>query len=147
MRMIFINVPVRDLAAATAFYEAIGFTRNAAFSNDVASAMQWSDAISVMLLDHTFYATFTDKPIADTRAVSAALFCLSFEDRAAVDAIHAAARTVGGRETRAIKDQQFMYGGAFEDPDGHTWETVFMDTAATPPADTPPAYTITGDAA
>lgn len=135
MRMIFINLAVRDVARATAFYEAIGFTRNAAFSNDVASAMQWSEAISVMLLDHGFYATFTDKPIADTHAVSAALFCLSFDDRAQVDAIHAAARDAGGRETRAITDQPFMYGGAFEDPDGHTWETVFMDLSATPPAD------------
>lgn len=142
MRMIFVNLPVRDVARATAFYEAIGFTRNAAFSNAVASAMQWSDAISVMLLDHSFYATFTEKPIADTHATSAALFCLSFDDRAQVDAIHAAARDAGGRETRAIKDQQFMYGGAFEDPDGHTWETVHMDRTAAPPADTTP-----GDAA
>ncbi|MDR6788583.1 putative lactoylglutathione lyase [Sphingomonas sp. BE138] len=140
MRMIFINLPVRDVAAATAFYQAIGFTKNAAFSNDVASAMQWSDAISVMLLDHAFYATFTDKPIADTHTTSAALFCLSFDDRAQVDAIHAAARDAGGRETRAVKDQQFMYGGAFEDRDGHTWETVFMDMAATPPADAAPEH-------
>lgn len=134
MRMIFINLPVGDVARATAFYEAIGFEKNPDFSNDVASAMRWSDAISVMLLDHGFYATFTDKPIADTHQVSAALLCLSFDDRAAVDAIHAAARDAGGKETRPIADQQFMYGGAFEDPDGHTWETVHMDMSAAAPA-------------
>lgn len=134
MRMIFINLPVGDVARSTAFYEAIGFEKNPDFSNDVASAMRWSDAISVMLLDHSFYATFTDKPIADTHQVSAALLCLSFDDRASVDAIHAAAREAGGRETRAIVDQQFMYGGAFEDPDGHTWETVHMDMSAAAPA-------------
>lgn len=132
MRMIFINLPVGDVTRATAFYEAIGFEKNADFSNDVASAMRWSDAISVMLLDHGFYATFTDKPIADTHQVSAALFCLSFDDRAAVDAIHAAARSAGGKETRPIVDQHFMYGGAFEDPDGHIWETVHMDMSAAP---------------
>ncbi|WP_028966814.1 VOC family protein [Sphingomonas phyllosphaerae] len=130
MRTIFINLPVGDVALATAFYEAIGFEKNPDFSNDVASAMRWSDAISVMLLDHGFYATFTDKPIADTQQVSAALFCLSFDDRPAVDAIHAAARAAGGTETRPIADQQFMYGGAFEDPDGHIWETVHMDMSA-----------------
>jgi predicted lactoylglutathione lyase len=134
MRMIFVNLPVGDVARSTAFYEALGFEKNADFSNEAASAMRWSDAISVMLLDHGFYATFTDKPIADTHRVSAALLCLSFDDRAAVDAIHAAARGAGGRETRAIQDQHFMYGGTFEDPDGHTWETVFMDMTATPPA-------------
>lgn len=134
MRMIFVNLPVGDVVRATAFYEALGFERNADFSNDSASAMRWSDAISVMLLDHQFYATFTGKPIADTHKVSAALLCLTFDSRDEVDAIHAAAGGAGGRETRAIHDQQFMYGGAFEDPDGHTWETVFMDMGATPPA-------------
>lgn len=143
MRMIFINLPVRDVARSTAFYAAIGFEKNPDFSNDVAAAMRWSDAISVMLLDHGFYATFTDKPIADPHQVSAALFCLSFDDRAAVDAIHAAARGAGGKESRPIVDQQFMYGGAFEDPDGHTWETVHMDIGDKDMGDSAP----TGDAA
>lgn len=134
-RTIYVNLPVTDVARSTAFYEALGFTKNAAFSNEQASAMVWSDAISVMLLDHTFYATFTDKPIADTRATSAVLNCLSFEDRAAVDAFHAAARKAGGAEPRAIEDQGFLYGGAIEDPDGHTWETMWMDKDWTPPTD------------
>lgn len=134
-RTIYVNLPVTDVARSTAFYEALGFTKNAAFSNEQASAMVWSDAISVMLLDHTFYATFTDKPIADTRATSAVLNCLSLEDRAAVDAFHAAAKKAGGAEPRAIEDQGFLYGGAIEDPDGHTWETMWMDKDWTPPTD------------
>ncbi len=130
--MIFVNLPVRNVASATAFYTALGFEKNPAFSNEVASAMRWSDTISVMLLDHSFYATFTDKPIADTHAVSAALLCLSFDSRDSVDAIHAASRQAGGRETRAVQDQHFMYGGAFEDLDGHTWETMFMEMSNAP---------------
>lgn len=129
-KMIFINLPVTDVARSTAFYSALGFTRNPAFSNDVASAMEWSDAIKVMLLDPAFYATFTNKPIADAHATSGALYCLSFDSRDGVDAITTAARESGGREVRAIEDQGFMYGGAFEDPDGHTWETMFMAAGA-----------------
>ncbi|WP_375250109.1 VOC family protein [Sphingomonas sp.] len=129
-RMIFINLPVDDVARATAFYEAIGFTKNPAFSNQQASAMDWSDAIKVMLLDKAFYATFTDKPIADSHATSAMLLCLSFDGRDAVDAIHRAAIDAGGREARPIADMGFMYGGAFEDPDGHTFETMFMEANA-----------------
>ena len=133
-RMIFINLPVADVAASTAFYQALGFTRNDAFSNDQASAMVWSEAISVMLLSHAFYATFTDKAIIDAKTTSGVLNCLSFDDKAAVDAIHAAARSAGGSEPRPIEDQGFMYGGAFKDLDGHTWETMWMDPAAMPPA-------------
>ena len=135
-RAIYVNLPVVDVARSTAFYEALGFEKNDAFSNEEASAMVWSDAISVMLLSHAFYATFTAKPIADTRATSAVLNCLAFEDRQAVDAFHAAARDAGGSEPRKIEDQGFLYGGAIEDPDGHTWETMWMDSDWTPPVAT-----------
>lgn len=134
-KMIFVNLPVGDVRRSTVFYEALGFTKNDAFSNEQASAMGWSDTISVMLLDHGFYSTFTDKPIADTRAASAVLNCLSFDDKAAVDAFHAAAKDAGGTEPRAIEDQGFMYGGAIEDLDGHTWETMWMDMNAMPQGD------------
>lgn len=129
-RMIFVNLPVADVRKSTAFYQAIGFTRNEQFSNEQASGMVWSDTIHVMLLDHAFYSTFTSKAIIDAKTTSGVLNCLSFDDKAGVDAIHAAARNAGGSEPRPIDDQGFMYGGAFEDPDGHTWETMWMDMAA-----------------
>ena len=129
-KTIFVNLPVADVAAATAFYTALGFERDPRFSNDQASAMTWSDTISVMLLAHDFYRTFTTKRIADTHATSAALLCLSLDDRAAVDRITDAAIAAGGRETRPAQDHGFMYGRAFEDLDGHGYEPMYMDTAA-----------------
>jgi len=140
-RMIFVNLPVADVPKATAFYEAIGFEKNAAFSNEQASGMVWSDTIQVMLLDHAFYATFTDKRIIDAKTESGVLLCLSFDAREAVDDIQRNAIAAGGRESRAIEDQGFMYGGAFDDPDGHGWETVWMnaEAAAGKPAEHPDA--------
>lgn len=129
-RLIFVNLPVTDVARATAFYEAVGFEKIAAFSNEQASAMRWSDAIHVMLLDQAYYATFTSKRIIDAKTESGALLCLSFDSREAVDSIHQRAAAAGGHETRPIEDQGFMYGGAFDDPDGHGWETVWMSPAA-----------------
>lgn len=129
-RMIFVNLPVADVAKATAFYETIGFTKNPMFSNEQASAMEWSDTISVMLLDTAFYATFTDKPIGDAHRTSSVLLCLSRDSRAEVDAITEQAIAAGGREPRAAQDMGFMYSRTFEDPDGHTFEPMFMDMAA-----------------
>ncbi|WOI56408.1 VOC family protein [Palleronia sp. LCG004] len=129
-KSIFVNLPVGNVAAASAFYKALGFDRNAGFSNDRASAMVWSDTISVMLLDHDFYASFTDKRIIDPKTESGVLLCLSFDSREAVDQIHQRAIAAGGTETRARQQQGPMYGGAFEDPDGHVWETVFLDMTA-----------------
>jgi uncharacterized protein len=129
-RLIFINLPVTDVARATAFYQAVGFEKNEMFSNEQASCMVWSEAIHVMLLDRAFYATFTNKRIIDAKAESGVLLCLSFDSRAAVDDIHRRATAAGGTEPRPIKDHGFMYGGAFDDPDGHGWETMWMDPAA-----------------
>ena len=129
-KMIFVNLPVHDVAKSTAFYEALGFEKNEKFSNEQASAMVWSEAIHVMLLDHAFYSTFTDKKIADAKSTSGVLNCLSFGDKAEVDVFHEAAKSAGGSEPRAIADQGFMYGGSVEDPDGHGWETMWMDASA-----------------
>ncbi|MGO8048377.1 VOC family protein, partial [Rhizobium johnstonii] len=48
-KMIFVNLPVKDLAAATRFYEAIGCSKNEQFSDHQASNMVWSDAIFFLL--------------------------------------------------------------------------------------------------
>jgi len=133
-KMIFVNLPVADVAASTAFYEAIGMTRDLRFSNEVASAMVWSDTITFMLLGHEFYGTFTTKKIADTHATNAVLLCLSRDSRDDVDAITDAAIAAGGRETRDAQDMGFMYSRAFEDLDGHTFEPMYMDMEAAIPA-------------
>lgn len=130
-KMIFVNLPVADVAEATAFYEAIGFTKNAQFSNEQASMMVWSDTISFMLLARPFYSTFTSKQIADAHAVSETLLCLSCDSREAVDAIVAKATAAGGRADPGPKqDMGFMYGRSFEDLDGHHFESMWMDVAA-----------------
>ncbi len=129
-KMIFVNLPVADVASATTFYTAIGFEKNAMFSTEQASAMAWSDTISVMLLDHGFYSTFTTKRIIDAKTTSGMLLALSFDDRAEVDAITDAAVAVGGRELHDPEDLGFMYSRAFEDLDGHGWGPFFMDMAA-----------------
>ena len=129
-RMIFVNLPVADVEKATAFYEAIGMTRDTRFSNEVASAMVWSDTITFMLLGHDFYRTFTTKQIADARESSEVLLCLSQEGRAEVDAITEAALAAGGREPRPPQDHGFMYSRAFEDLDGHIFEPMYMDVEA-----------------
>ncbi|MDQ2878798.1 MAG: VOC family protein [Pseudomonadota bacterium] len=126
-KKIFVNLPVADVAKSTAFYEALGFEKNAQFSNAQCSAMIWSDTINVMLMAHDFYRTFTPKQIADTHATSAALYALGLDSRAEVDAITDAAIAAGGREAHEPEDEGFMYSRAFEDPDGHAFGPMWMD--------------------
>jgi predicted lactoylglutathione lyase len=129
-RAIFVNLPVADVAKATAFYEAIGFEKNPMFSNEQGSAMRWSDTITVMLLDHALYRSFTAKQIIDAHTHSGALLALAFDSRAEVDEITGAAIAAGGRELHDPEDMGFMYSRAFEDLDGHGWGPFHMDMAA-----------------
>ena len=132
-KMIFVNLPVTDLERSMAFYEAVGFTNNPMFTNDMAAAMAWSDEIVVMLLTHEFWKTFTDKTLPDARSVAQVLLCLSQDSQEDVDAIVDKAVKAGGRsEPTPNQDLGFMYGRSFEDPDGHIWENVYMNMAAVP---------------
>ena len=129
-RMIFVNLPVADLERSKAFYAALGFRNEPKFSNEAAAMMVLSDTISVMLLTHPFYATFTRKPIADAHGSSQMLLCISCDSPADVDRITDAAAAAGGKVDQSQQDQTKggpMYGRDFEDPDGHEWEPMWMD--------------------
>ena len=89
-RMIFVNLPVGHLDASMDFYQSIGFENNAQFSDETAACMVWSEAIHVMLLTHAKWRTFTDRPIPPAGSSEVAL-AISLPDRAAVDAMSAAA--------------------------------------------------------
>jgi uncharacterized protein len=130
-KLIFVNLPVTDLKRATAFYEAIGATRNPQFSDDTASCMVFSETIHVMLLTHDKFRQFTPKAIADARKVSEVLIAISADSRNGVDALVDKANPAGGKADPAPKqDHGFMYSRSLEDPDGHIWEVVWMDLAA-----------------
>ena len=128
-RMIFVNLPVTDLERSKAFYEAIGFRNEPKFSNEAAAMMVLSDTISVMLLTHPFYGTFTRKPVADASNSSQVLLCISCDSPAEVDQITDAAAAAGGTADVGPKQDisGMMYGRSFEDPDGHHWEPMWMD--------------------
>ena len=130
-KLIFVNLPVRDLVRATAFYEAVGARKNPQFSDDTASCMVFSETIHTMLLTHDKFRLFTPKPIADAHETSSVLICISADSRDEVDSVVDKAGDAGGRADPGPKqDHGFMYGRSFEDPDGHIWETMWMDLQA-----------------
>jgi hypothetical protein len=133
-KMIFVNLPVAEIAHAKAFYEAVGFVNNAQFSDDSSACMVWSETIHVMLHTHAKWQGFTSRPIpaATTSEVMIALSCAS---RADVDQMNDVAASHGGSaDINPKQDLGFMFNRSFADPDGHVFEAVWMDPAALPPA-------------
>jgi uncharacterized protein len=130
-KTIFINLPVSDLQRSTRFYEAIGCRKNEQFSDHKASAMVWSEHITFQLLSREYFARYAPKPVADAHASCQVLICLSRDSRADVDALIGAARDAGGSiDARAPIELDFLYNRAFEDPDGHAFELVWVNAGA-----------------
>jgi len=134
-RMIFVNLAVQDLAAATRVYEAFGCKQNLQFSGETASSMVWSDTINFHLLTRDYFGSFTPKPLADAHTATEVLIAINFDSRGAVDAAVDAVAAAGGKaDPRPPVDMGWMYNRAFEDLDGHIFEATWMDMSAFPGA-------------
>ena len=130
-KMIFLNLPVRDLVASTAFYEALGGTVNPQFSSDSNKSVMLSDTIVVMLLTHERYRTFTARPIGDARAEGQAMYALNVDTRDEVDTtVDRLVAANGKADPNPAQDHGFMFSRSVEDPDGYVWELFWMDMAA-----------------
>ena len=64
-RNIFVSLPVKDIAAATRFYAAIGCKKNEQFSDNTASTMIWSETISFQVQTREKFRSWLPRPVAD----------------------------------------------------------------------------------
>lgn len=128
-QMIFVNLPVKDLAVSKKFFTELGYALNPQFSDENTACVVISDTIIAMLLTEERFADFAVKPVADSGKSTEVLVCLSAESRAKVDELVDAALAAGGSKAKDPQDYGSMYGRSFLDPDGHHWEVMWMDPA------------------
>ena len=101
--MIFVNLPVKDLKRATAFYNGLGYASNPQFSDDKATNIVISDTIFLMLLVEDYFSTFTNHPVADATKQTEAIVALSADSHEAVDSL--AGESAGRRRHRDARPQ------------------------------------------
>jgi predicted lactoylglutathione lyase len=132
-RLLFVNMPVKDVAATRAFFSGLGFEFNDMFSDENTVSMIVSDSATVMFLNEPRFGDFIADDICDTSKAREALMCVSADSREEVDTFVDAAIAAGGSKWMEPQDHGFMYGRAFRDLDNHVWEVMWMDPAATVP--------------
>lgn len=133
MRMIFVNLPVKDLDRSMAFFQALGFTFNPQFTDETAACMVIDENIFAMLLTEARFRDFINGDIADP-ASTEVLVALSADSRAEIDDILKTALDAGAKPWKPNQDLGFMYSCSFQDLDGHVWEVVHMDMSQMPPS-------------
>lgn len=126
-KMIFINLPVKDLSSSMSFFDALGYQFNPQFTDDTAACMVISDTIYAMLLTYQKFSEFTPHPISNAKLQSEVLTALSFDSREELDRLVNKALELGATENYPAKDYGFMYTRSFSDLDGHIWESIWMD--------------------
>ena len=126
MRMIFVNLPVKDLNASKGFFAELGFAFNPEFSDDTAACMIVDENIFVMLLVEERFKDFINDDVADAKKTTEVLTALSADSRQEVDETVAKAIAAGGKPWKPPIDEGPMYGGSFQDLDGHVWELMHM---------------------
>jgi predicted lactoylglutathione lyase len=131
MTTMFVNLPVTDLERAKAFYTAIGFTINPAFTDHNAACVVVEDGHSYfMILTREFFQSQTDLQIGDPAVNPTAGAAIFLESREAVDEAVAAGTAAGGSEPRPATDYGFMYQRGLLDPDGNVVDFGWMDPVA-----------------
>jgi predicted lactoylglutathione lyase len=131
---IFVNLPVKDLAASKAFFTALGYRFDENFTDHKAACLVLSDDSYVMLLVEPFFSSFTTKAIADTATAAEAIFALGQDSRADVDRIGEAALAAGARPAKETEARSPMYTRSFYDLDGHHWEIFHLGAPVDPDA-------------
>ena len=124
---LFVNIPVNDLQRSIDFFESLGFTFNAQFTDATAAAMLVGEDAYFMLLTKAKFAEFTKRPAGDARTETSSTYALSVNSRAEVDEMVRKAVAAGGSHAAEPLDHGFMYGWSFYDPDGYHWEVFWMD--------------------
>jgi predicted lactoylglutathione lyase len=110
------------------FFKELGFGFNPQFTDETAACMVVSDDIYAMLLTYEKFKAFTPKEICDATKSTEVLVSLSCESRANVDEMVRKAVAAGGTTYNDPQDHGFMYGHGFQDPDGHIWELIYMES-------------------
>jgi predicted lactoylglutathione lyase len=124
--MLFLNLPVRDLAASRAFYTSLGFSINEYSSDDGTLSVVVDDTIVVALHARERFAELIDGEVGDPAQATSVVATLTLDSRADVDDLVDKALVAGGQPRRSSQNDDDAYTMGFTDPDGNAWLVTFL---------------------
>jgi len=130
-RLMFLNLPVTDLAASRAFFEDLGFSFDRGCQEEHAVSLIVNETAFVVLIEREHFAAFVERPVADAGTETALTVAISAESPEAVDRLADQALAAGATPAKSPMDYGFMYQRTFHDLDGHLWEILWMDRPPT----------------
>jgi uncharacterized protein len=129
---LYISCPVESVERATAFYTALGWTKDDTMSRDDVSCIAFGPDQYLMLSSREMYASVggTEDLIGGPDTPSKVTLSFDVDSREALDALVERARAAGGR-IGDTDEYPFMLQRQFDDPDGYHWSPFWMKPAST----------------
>ena len=127
---LWINLPVKNVAASSSFFKALGFTFNTQYGNseNSASLLVGKQNVVVMLFDEPTFKGFCTTEVADTNLGTEVLISIGVDSKEEVDELAQKAIAAGGTSPHQPSEMKgWMYGCLFIDLDGHKWNVLYMD--------------------
>ncbi|MBL8003543.1 MAG: glyoxalase/bleomycin resistance/extradiol dioxygenase family protein [Candidatus Kapabacteria bacterium] len=126
-KIIFINLPVKNLERSLQLYTQMGVTINPAFTDNHQKCVMWGEHIYVMLQSHEMFQSHIKKEIPDMHQFQTASYTLPMDSLEQMNETMEKALRAGGKEPVPMIDEGFMQIRVLEDFDGHTWSFIYLD--------------------
>jgi len=117
--MTFINLPVKDLDRALAFFDRLGITGEEPSPDGTSAQLAISDTTYLILHTESAFTGYTGTAVADASKGREVVVGLTTETREQVDDLVERAVAAGGEALGEAQDQGHMYMRGFRDLDGH----------------------------
>lgn len=124
-QLLFVTLPVADLARSRAFFTSLGYTFNEDLCDTQGLCLELGPTLHALLLRRELVAGMHGRPLPPPEAAGA-LLCLTAHSRAQVDELAERALAGGGAQLRT-QDDGGLYGRTWSDPDGHVWEVLWTE--------------------
>jgi uncharacterized protein len=129
-KQIWINLPVKNVAASVAFFKQLGFSFNTKHANNVDSAcmLVGEKGLVIMFFPEETFKQFTGNELMNSTKTTEVLFSIDAENMEEVNTLATLAHKAGGAIFSPPQMVQgWMYGCGFCDLDGHRWNALYMD--------------------
>jgi predicted lactoylglutathione lyase len=133
---IWFNLSVKDIKRSRDFFNAIGFsfTGSPGGNTETSAALVVGDKkVIVMLFLEAEIKHFMQNELTDTSKSNELMISFGAESTEEVDEVARKVEAAGGVVFAPPAEiQGWMYGCAFTDPDGHRWNSLYMDMSKMP---------------
>lgn len=123
MNPITMSLPVRNLAVSRAFFAELGFRLSPGPPDAESACLVLSEDVRILLVAEDRFRDRVNGGASHGKSAGGILISVPARSEQEVDEVVMRAIVAGGKPWPVV-DERPVYGGSFQDPDGHLWQVA-----------------------